>query len=441
MPRSRWIKPNLVAVSALALAWPALVAADTGVVRYPVKRGDSLYQLAQRYCLHTTDNVALQKLNRIRNPRRMPVGQVLAVPKSLLRVETATARVIAFRGNVRVMRGAQDMLVATGGEIREGDTIVTRINSFVTLLLTDGTSVSLPSQSTLRLARLRRILLTNAIDRNFSILAGQAESTVHALSRPDDSFRFSTPNSVSTVRGTQLRVSYDPEALQSRTEVLEGKVEVASPGGRVTRMLPAGAGAIGHDGLISEARPLLPSPALLRPATDQDDPELHFAIDPVAGATAYRTEIARDAGFLEIVADSRSGPDAVLPAVEDGSWFVRISAIAGDQLQGFGKIYSFRRRLNSTDLTPAARREGAGGEYLFRWRSSGNGQFQYRFQLFAKSDPDHPVVDELGLKDQNFTLTRLTPGDYQWRVETIQFLDGQVYEKWSANQEFTVSKK
>ena len=436
----RWRFLLLPLLAAMLQAVPAFAQQpeEVEVVLYHMREGDSLYALAERHFRRIEDYTVVQRMNRIRNPRRIAIGRTVRIPKHLLRHEPVAARIISFRGNVQLRRAGRLMAVAPGMAVREGDELATGANSFVSMGLPDRSAVALPSQSKVTVRRLRKMSLTGAVERLFSVEQGRAKAVVSPLGEADE-FRISTPISVSAVRGTEFRVRYDAAAERAATETLSGEVTM-SGAGETSRDLPAGFGAVAAGAELSAPVSLLPPPRLAFPGEIQDDRELVFELEPLAGAEAYHVQVAQDAGFLDVVAEATSQATEVrLPPVDDGTWFVRVAAIDGRGLEGMYETYGFQRRLNDISGTVAESQAAGYRQYLFRWRVMGEGERQYRFQLSRKEDGTDPIVDEVGLTEQQFVVTDLLPATYYWRVMALQFLDGEVHENWSPTERLTIS--
>lgn len=428
----------LFAVALQAAPASAQPAQEPAIVLYQMREGDNLYVLAERHFRRTGDYAVVQRLNGIRDPRRIAIGRTLRIPKRLLRYEPVAARIISFRGNVRLHRDGRDLPVEPGMAVREGDELATGANSFVSLGLPDRSAVALPSQSRVRVDRLRRFSLTGAVERLFSVEQGRARAVVSPLDEADE-FHVTTPISVSAVRGTEFRVRYAADAERAITETLSGEVRM-SAARETSRDLAAGFGAVASGMDLSAPVSLLAAPSLVAPGKVQDERELIFELAPLAGARAYHVQIARDAGFLEVVSEATSHTTEVrLPSIADGTWFVRVAAIDDRGLEGMYETYGFQRRLNAISATVAASRAGDYRQYLFRWEVMGKGERQYRFQLSRQEDASDPIVDEVGLTEQRFVITDLPPGTYYWRVKTLQFVDGEAHGKWSPIERLTIS--
>ncbi len=414
--------------------------ASAATVLYRVKAGDNLYELAERYLTRVESHAAVQRLNAIADPRRLRPGSLIRIPRALLRQEPLRATVQSYRGIATVQRGSARQNIAVGMRLGEGDLVETAEKSFVSLRLPDDSTVVMPSRSSVRIERLRRTLLGGAVDRLFSIVKGRARATVTPMSDPDSRFDMSTPMAVSAVRGTEFRMSFDPGARRTTTEVTEGKVAFARATGDSmassgSQLVTTGFGTATD---LAEPVALLDAPGLVRPGRVQDEEKLRFELRPIDGALRYHVQISRDAGFLELLDDAETAtPIAELEPVANGTYFVRATAIDARGLEGMPATYGFERRINRVEASVEDVRNGRHREYLFRWRTPDAPSAQYRFQLFAESGSD-PIVDEAGLTSTSFVVADLPGGSYRWRVMTLHFAGGRPYDSWSAFQELRV---
>lgn len=416
---------GMLACAAL-LAMPLAAApADDQPVTYIVTHRDTLDGLAYRYLIGPAAARQVQARNHIRDPRRIPVGTRLSIPRNLLRSVPIELRVATFSGAVSLRPpGGAAMPVQAGAVLAEGSELITGGNGFVTLSGSDGSRISLPSQSHVRVGEARRYLINRAASIDIEVLRGRADVSA-AKQQPEGRFRLRTPVSVSAVRGTQFRIGFAEDRAAGTTEVLEGLVGVAT--GNAALDLPRGFGAAASaSGLAKEA--LLPAPEAIAPGRVQTDPEVSFALQPVAGAAGYRVQLARDAGFVDIIAEQSSvAPAAAFTGIADGRWFMRASAIAPSGLEGFPAGYSFRRQQVGMKASAAAGGDG----FRFAWLAEGEGTARYRFQLFAEGRDALPLVDEPGLAQTALTIANLAPGAYRWRVGVIQTVADGSAEVWT----------
>jgi hypothetical protein len=429
---SLWLIMLMAGGLSLGVSGPA--AAQAAGVDYAVRRGDTLIELAEQYLVSPAAYRQVARLNRIADPRRLPVGRVLHIPAGLLRTVPAEARVVQVRGAAILLQGGSEGPAAVGQIVREGSLISTGGNSFIRLALPDGGHVVLPSHSRVRAVRLRTILLNGATIQDFRLESGRLESNVSPV-RPAGGFTVGTPISVSAVRGTQFRSAYNPDAIRSGTEVIEGAVAVAVGGAEIVagegRGVAAGAGG-------ARLVDLLPSPALHDPDAVQSGETMVFHLESVAGAVGYRARLATDAGMVDAFAEAESAqaPRLEFGGVADGLYFVRFSAISADGLEGLSEVQSVIRARNGLSGLSAS---GLGRNYLFRWESQGDGPATFRFQLRPEGSAV-PIIDEAGLTEARFTVANLPSGRYVWRARVTRQRFGRLLEAWSEPQSLRISR-
>ncbi len=412
----------------LTSAMPLHASTDNAPVRYTMRKGDTLIQLADRYLRSRADHKIVQRQNRIANPQAIPVGKVISIPRNLLKFKPANAKLISVRGQVL----ASAATASVGQILQEGTAISTGPSSFATMQLDDGSRVSLPSNSDIRIRRLRSYVLGGSVDYDFDIAKGGVRSSVVKHKSADDRYQVRTPKAVSAVRGTDFQSRFDPDSASDFAEVVEGALAVDA-GSDVGLSLPAGNGlAIKADGnLISEA--LLTPPALRDPGKTQADKIVTFQSE---AQTSMRFTIGADSGFIEQVADLVTADGkASIADLPNGNYFVRARAISKNSIQGIPATFAFKRRLNGVSATAGQSDEG----YVFRWAGEGAGTQRFHFQLFQNVTNQVAMVDEAGLTSDRVTLSDLPKGDYFWRVGVVQYLEGEVSINWTPMERLSVS--
>jgi len=403
-------------------------ASDDAPVRYTVRKGDNLIMLGERYLLNPQSYKIVQQQNRIPNPHAIPIGKILVIPRSLLKYRPASAKLISVRGQVLASSGS----VSVGQSLQEGTDISTGPSSFATMLLDDGSRISLPSNSNIRISRLRSYVLGGSLDYDFDIAKGGLRSSVVKHKTGDDRYQVRTPKAVSAVRGTDFQSRYEVESGSDFAEVVEGALAVEA-GSNAALALPAGNGLTvdAGGGVITEA--LLAPPSLNTPGKTQAEKIVRFdAKEP--GVVRYT--IASDAGFIEQVADTIA-PDgkAEFAELANGNYFIRARAISANGIQGIPATFAFKRRLNGVTASVGQGEDG----YAFRWTGEGEGVQRFHFQLFRNATDQIAMVDEAGLSSDRITLSDLPPGEYFWRVGVVQYLEGEVGINWTPLEKLSVS--
>lgn len=403
-------------------------------VAYTVAPGDTLYGIAVRYLVSAEAARQIQQINKVRNPRRLSIDRTLLIPRQLLRYNPAELRVVAFSGPVKIAGNAPTI----GTALREGEAIETGPNGFISLSSQFGGRISLPSNTSARLIRARRYVLGDTLDVDFAIARGRANATSPVL-EGQDRLRMRTPLAVTAVRGTEFRIAYDAQAGEvSLTEVTEGEVRVAAAGQE--RAAPAGFGVSSNPLGVSEPEKLLPAPAVVNPGAIQTGAALEFALEPVSGAVGYRLQLARDAGFLDIIAEQVENDEfAMLPGIDNGRFFVRARGIALSGLEGDSQSYSFVRKRLGVTASAAAAADYNG--FNFAWAPEGSERATFAFQLWLEAEPQRLLVDEMGLTATQITLTDLPPGTYAWRVAAVDAGPDQgLLKVWAAPQTLIVAE-
>jgi len=422
-----------VAAHAAAIA-PAQPQNDS--IWYVIRRGDTLYGLSRSFLVPERRWEALLRLAAIRDPKRLPVGRKLLIPRSWLRFKVEPARLAGYRGTVSLAMSGRTITPSVGIAIVEGAEIATAGNSFATLLLADHSQVVIPSQSRVRVRELRRILLTGAIDYRIDVEQGRLETRVTPLEQPSGRYQIRTPISMTAVRGTEFRVSFEDQHRAAATEVLAGTVAFSPSESETGLRLERSFGATLDREGGSHIERLLAAPDLEEPPALQTKDAVEFRVRKLEGAIRYRAVIASDAGFIDNIAEQFSDDGAfALADIPNGNLFVRVSAIAASGLEGMAQSYSFQRRLASIRGSVEPVDDG----YRFRWAGAGGGVRRYRFQLRRDTPQGALVVDEVALARDALTLRRLKAGVYYWRVGLAQLEGGDVTESWTEPEKLTIT--
>ena len=414
---------------------------------YLVNRGDTLIDLAHKYLRSPNDYRQLQRDNQIANPRRMATGRPLNIDPALLRTRDDPAQLDSFRGDVRIERNGATIAVTQGITLREGDVINTGANAFVRIAFSDGTHTVVPSQSRLRLDRLRRFVINDAPDHRLVVERGRVESRVTPRQRPGG-FRVTTPTAISAVRGTEFRVAYDEATGISATGVLDGTVAVADAADTTAVLLPEGQGAAlrpGQTALVATS--LLAAPVMAEDSALQTLQAIGINYSAPANTKIIQGFVASDASMQDLVAETQTpnGTPLQLAELPEGQWFLRLSAISEDGLEGRGRTFNFIRARNGIGgLSLENEQLNKARLYRFKWKAEGEGEATFRFQLTRANEEGEPhgqpLVDSPALTESTFTLTDLPPGTYSWRVEGTRHRFGHRLTVWSNPEVLTINR-
>ncbi len=411
-------------------------AQPTAFIEHRLKPGESPHTLAREYMLSPRHRTAIIKLNRIADPRRIPANTIIRLPRDLMAYRPADLRIAAFSGEVTVNSAP----AARGMAVPEGAVVRTGASGFASLRGSDGAAITLPTNTAAQLVRARIYRLDDLKDIEFRLIAGRGEAQVPTL-RPREQYRIGTPRSVSAVRGTIFRVGYVEAGERAVVEVVEGAVATAA-GGRET-LTGAGFGLAAGVAGLGEAERLQAPPDITAPGAVQTQPSVTFALPVPTNRPAtvgIRTQIARDAGFLDIIGETITAPGTVADFgnLADGRYFVRARAISASGIEGTSETFSFRRKRLGTSA--AAQPAGVDDGYRFAWLPEGEGQTTYAFQLWNAARPGVLIIDEVAMARQGLIITDLAPGTYEWRVAAVQADDEGLLEVWGPIQRLNVTE-
>ena len=363
--------PNGVGLSAASnpgspstpAAGPGSITIGAASITYIARAGDTLISIAQHYTDRSSNWITLGKLNRIDKDSAIPIGTMILIPAELLGDLPSKATVVAMTGSIAATSadGAATRL-ALGATVLEGAQLETSANSFLTLVLSDQSRISLPSNTRVRLAKLRTARYLNSPRTEVLLLRGQVESRVSPLDANRGRYEVRTPLSVAGVRGTHFRVGFVEDSRPSRiaTETLEGKVAVAhviAPSGPDGLILTAAKGNITDSGTVGPAVDLLPPPQLKRASgrNGSEFPASRIEVQAINGARGYHLQIAADPLALQLLAESRSsGTTLAIANLPDGNYFARLSAIDGLGLEGLTATQPITLRAGADAAASAA---------------------------------------------------------------------------------------
>lgn len=412
-------------VMTLLLMAPSLAFSQPSEWLYAVRPGDNLWGLSKRYLVDTSYVKQLQALNKVQNPDLLQPGSRLRIPISWLKIQPVPVHIKAVQGDVTAVfpqKGLSAPLIS-GAKLHIGDEIHTGKNSSATLEFADGSHLLLQSESILLLDTMSAYRKTGMVDTRLRLKQGRADSVVIPARGPASRYQIETPAAVTAVRGTDFRVGSSAGAVPVlRAEVLGGEVGVSGSG--KTQSVKSGYGVVVEAG--SPPTPpvkLLPPPDIAELPARLERLPARFDWPPMAGAVAYRTQLAPSKEFRSLLLDMTSTQPLFRYAeMADGHYFLRLRGIDEKGLEGLDAIHPFE--LNAFPEPPFPVQPGEGQtvrteQPVFQW-SVPSGAVSYRFQLADDEAFGHLLMDQEGLKGSQITPEpAIEPGYYYWRIATI----------------------
>jgi hypothetical protein len=411
--------PVAFCASATTSSTPGSIAVNKSGIVYYAQSGDTLMSIAQRLTTKIGNWPELGKINRVSRDSNIPIGTGIIIPTELLMDEPSEATVIARTGNIAATNaGGAAINLEIGTKVVEGTRVTTSANSFLTLQLADMSRVSLPSNSGIELARLRKSMYTGAPRTELKLLRGKVVSRVSPLDVNKGRFEVRTPLSVAGVRGTYFRVGLNGN--KATNEVLEGHVAVGTTQTPDTRVLNPATGNIIKPQSIGEAIDLLPAPQLAEEPYRQSG-AAQLTLTPIAGAHAYHVQIAQDAEMLNILAEATGDTaNVAIDNIQEGNYFVRLSAVDKVGLEGLPRTSAVTVRNRETQdsaLQPAPGvAQSDNKEMLLRW--SGSATQKYNIQVARDLDFSW-LVYTTNVIGNEARFPRPSFGTYYTRVQSV----------------------
>ena len=416
---SRWNSVALRLAARCLLACPvgfALPGLAQESVQLAVRSGDTLIGISQRYLDDPGRWPQLQRLNRVANPRRMPVGRMLTLPLDWLRWTELPAEVLFVLGGATVNAAP----LSAGLQLKSGDRLDTGTQGSLTLRFSDGALVVFAPMTKATLGVSREASAAGIRSTRIDVQGGAVDSTATPLKESGSRFEIRTPRVVTAVRGTRFRVAEDDGV--SRHEVLTGQVALTGAAPAPVQVAQ-GQGVRAEAGRLGAVVPLLGPPDLsgLPPRSERTVQSLQVA--PMAGATGWRWQVASDRAFTQLLQDVKTRePVWLLAGLPDGEYQLRVRAADAQALEGVEAQRS---------LTIAARPEPP----LLRGPTSGASVLPGAALVWAEL-PDAPsyhlqisrnpaftdlVLDRTAVTGIRWLLDpALAPGSYHWRLATLR---------------------
>ena len=317
------------------------VQSHAGDWRYSVRPGDTLWSICNEYTVHDNCWRELTSYNRVADPTLLSIGTQLLIPVEWLKQAPFAARAEYIVGEV-VFSNANKKLteLVTGQSLRIGSKVVVNQGS-ATLRFSDGAAIVMNANSELMINSSSAIKQGRAQSIEVSLPRGEVQVNVPER-MPKTQFRIKTPSAVAAVRGTKFRVSAtvpsaDNQSGQTRSEVLEGTVEVSSSSDSQSVTAGHGISTVEGQSLLEQAV-LISAPRWNRDCTDPGYVEWQTSLS----ATQYRLALMEDDTSIDKVISSVTITDAnyTFKKLKEGCYQVKVNAV---DAQGYNGLESQRR--------------------------------------------------------------------------------------------------
>ena len=400
---------------------PFLFADETAPEwRYSARPGDNLIQFADRYLINPDDWRVLQKLNAIKNPKNLQIGQVIRVPLMLVKQGPAAAEVALVSGQAGLLNAEGVMqTVIVGQQLQAGAQLATAQNSRLDVRFADGSIVTMQSNSTMKLDTLSMYSGGGMVDTKLRLQQGKVEVAANPKHVQGNQMQIMTPTAVAAVRGTHFRVTSDAESIKQET--LDGNVALSAAGAEVA--VKKGFGSLSEGG----APPLPPILLLAAPSTQTLPVKLStlpltFNMPAQSGAVAWVGQISRDAQFNSVLAENVSQGAALSFAdVPDGQYYLKVRAKDVKGLEGYDATHTFdlnARPFAPNIVTPHDAETLREANPQLTWTPLEQAS-QYVLQIAHDANFNN-MIETRQVNSNNYKLEKsLASGQYYWRLASL----------------------
>jgi len=391
---------------------------------YVVSNGDNLWNITSKFLKKIDYYTELQKLNNIKYPKRINPGTVLRIPMKWLKHSPATASISFQQGNNYYFRNQKlhPLTLATklvlGDEIRIGD------NASATVVFADKSEMVLFKNTIISFDHLSSYGKTGMVDTRIRVIQGKVETNAQKNKGPGSRLDISTPSAISSVRGTQYRVSNSSENV-STVEVIEGEVAVAGDKPNNIISVTAGLGTRIEKGQApSKPVELLPAPKITTKNQLFEIPPI-ITWQAISNARRYNITLSDNKQFKSILWQTLTDDTKIeLPnKLADGKYWYRISAIDSLGIEGIPvdtpftlNLFPYAPVLNNT----TERFNNNSSNKSLSWTADNKTNADSYLIEVAKDKSFTQEVLKKSLKSAQFTLPDSLPfGEYYWRVSAI----------------------
>jgi hypothetical protein len=392
---------------------------------YAVVQGDTLISVRDRLLVPDASWQALQKLNKVKDPRRLVPGSTLLLPDAWFKDQPATAEVLHAFGDVTVVRatGASEKLIG-GMTLAGSDVIKTGAQSSATLRFADGARLVVRPNAEATLTRMTKSMAAQraVAQTEIGLQRGAVEASVPPTS--DETvlrhrkFDIRTPVANLGVRGTTFRSEAD--GAEQRVEVLTGLVATTAGGNQAG--VSAGFGAIATKQGV-QVKPLLSAPDVSGMPTLIERLPLAVQVPVVNGAVGYVAQLSRTDAPEALLAEERDAGNRVRFAqdIADGNYTVRMRGIDASNLEG--KDATLTITLNAKPEAPFLQQPAPlavlyDEQVSFSWTRQPQAQ-TYHLQVADDAAFKNIRHDQKDLTDTKAALT-LPVGTHYWRLAAVQ---------------------
>ncbi len=396
------------------------------VWEYEVKKGDTLWDIADEYMIDVLFYKRLQKTNKINNPYLLKPGSTITAPVEWLGSLPGKANVISKFGHVIVIQNNSKKISPTlDYQIEAGDNLITGPGSTATVEFSDGSILSVYPQSNLEFNALLQSFDGTVVKARLVVSRGRVDIDISDEGVKGRRLEIESPSAITAVRGTVFRVGVDSVTNDTVTEVVEGQVDVTNLETKDKVAVVSGLGSKTSSDTQSAPPVTLLTEPRLHKSGNTDNQLGSLSWEKLDGAQYYRIRVAMDENFIDtiynkITTDNRADDIYFL---ENGTHYVSVRASDTNNIEGFDSITTIT--VNAYPLPPliVAPLINSISQHRrpeFAWQVVGDGIKNLQFQLAKDKKFKSVLLDKIIEPTDRLKLRdKLGNGQYYWRVASI----------------------
>lgn len=391
-------------------------------IELSISENDTLTGICERYLDDPSQWPTVAKINKIRNPHQLAVGQRLIIPVEMLKGTPVDGVATFVKGKVQIWNNTDKAWrdLRMGQPVPEKSRIKTGPDGFAEITFKDGSSLFQRQDTEVGISVAREKSDTYYANK-LRLKMGRIITNIRKATGKESRFEVETPSAVAVARGTEFR-SVTMGRRVARFEVLEGAIRVEGMSRRVN--VSGGEGTLVQKGKKPEnPRKLLAAPTLVDPKSIYKNMPLRLKFQTVAGAKAVRVIIARDIDCKDVVREEVINPadSFEMTSIPDGEYYVAVMARDGDGMEGLSLASPLKIRANPFPpmvQIPKEMAEYGGSKIETAWLDVRDAS-SYRIQIAEDRDFTRIVEDRADITSAGYKVKSPNPGKYFFRVCSV----------------------
>lgn len=402
------------------------VNSHSQIWEYNVKKGDTLWDIADEYMIDVFYYKRLQEMNKITNPYLLQPGRTITAPVEWLGSLPGEAELISKFGHVIVIKNdVKQMTPAPGYRVIANDQFITGQDSTATIEFSDGSILSIYPRTKLQFKTFSQSNDGTIIKARLVAVEGRVDIGTDEQKVEGRRLEIESPSAVTAVRGTVFRVGVEAESKDTITEVVSGKVAITNTQSNQQISLRTGLGS--KTGAERQSMP--PVAMLAKPVLEEskstDDQLGSLTWKKIDSARHYRVRVATDEEFINTIYNkvtTQNRADDII-FLQNGTHYVSVRAADENEIEGFDNVTTIT--VNAYPLPPIIAMPlihsiSHNRRPAFKWQILDGRIKELHFQLAQDKRFEAPLVDELIKPANHFRLKdRLEKGQYFWRIASI----------------------